>query len=103
MQWIIFGSLYQAKEGLYFYAHSFTEELSIYVARQSGVAFPLYKQHFGGEKDRGCLRCSLERGSTRLNPTSRGRIRLTSEAESYSWLHSPFHRLDMQKGPFKDP
>ena len=43
MEWIIFGGLYQAKEGLYFYTQFFIE-LSIYVARQSSVAFPLYKQ-----------------------------------------------------------
>ena len=54
---------------------------------------------------------------SRLNPTSRGRIRLTSKAESYIlWSHSPylrgwiphlvvafaFHHPDMPKGPFKD-
>ena len=40
MELIIFASLYQDKEGLYFYAHFFIEELSIYVARQRGIAFP---------------------------------------------------------------
>ena len=39
MELIIFGSLYSAKEGLYFYAHFFIEELSIYAARQSVIAF----------------------------------------------------------------
>ena len=34
MELIIFGSLYQAKEGLYFFAHFFfREEISIYVAQ----------------------------------------------------------------------
>ena len=37
MELIIFASLYQAKEGLIFYVHFFIEELSIYVARQSGI------------------------------------------------------------------
>ena len=44
MELIIFVSLYQVKEGLIFYIHSFIEELSIYVMRQSGIPFLLYKK-----------------------------------------------------------
>ena len=95
MEWIVFGSRYQAKEGLYFYAHFFIEELSIYVARQSGVAFPLYKQ-----TPRATIRVrftklsearSPSEVSTRLNPTSRGRIRLSINDKAPA---SPIRSLD---------
>ena len=86
MELIIFASLYQAKEVLYFYTHFFIEELSIYVPGRSRVAFPLYKQDFGGEKFRGLTTLS-ERGSERLDPTSSGCIRLS-------------HHIDMHKRSF---
>ena len=38
MEWIIIGSLYQAKEGLYFYVH-FLIELCVYETQQNDVAF----------------------------------------------------------------
>ena len=90
MERIIFGSLYQAKEGLYFNVHFFfKEELSIYVARQSGVAFPLYKQ---------APRPTIRVLTTLSGAALRARLH---KAESYiSWLHSPFHHIDEQKRSF---
>ena len=92
MELIIFASLYQAKEVLYFYTHFFffIEELSIYVPGRSGVAFPSYKQDFGGENF-GVLTtlsgAALRVGSERLNPTSSCCIRLS-------------HHIDMHKRSF---
>ena len=41
MELIIFASLYQVKEVLYFNTHFFfIEELSIYAGQQSGITFP---------------------------------------------------------------
>ena len=76
MELIVFASLYQAKER-HFLRPFFVEELSIYVARQSGIRSLLYiKKGFGGEKFVG-LRTLSE--APRLH-----------EAESYiKWLHSP--------------
>ena len=56
------------------------EELSIYVPGRSGVAFPSYKQDFGGEKFRGPWML--------LGAALKARFR---KAESYiKWLHSPY-------------
>ena len=80
MELILFASLYQAKEVLYFYTHFFIEELSTYVPGRNSVAFLSYKQDFGGEKFGGLTTLSgatLRVGSERLNPTSSGCIRFS--------------------------
>ena len=89
MECIIFGSLYQVEEEFYFYAHLFffIEELSIYVARKSGVAFPLYKQGISALQKRSSFYETLR------SPLSEQGI---LKAQSYiSWLHSLFYHIDM--------
>ena len=93
MELIIFACLYQAKEVLYFYTHFLIEEPSIYVPGRSDVAFPLYKQDFGGRKLGGPWTLSgdaLRAGSERLNPTSGSCIRLS-------------YHVDMHKRSFLGP
>ena len=78
MELIIFASLYQVKEGLIFYVYFFIEELSIYMARQSGIRSPYLKKASAARNSEVRGRSQEPLCSTRLNPTSCGCIRLTS-------------------------
>ena len=80
MELIIFACLYQAKEGLIFYVHFFTEELSIYVARQNGIGSLNINKASAAKNS--------EVPMTLSGAVLRARL---CKAESYIlWLHSPY-------------
>ena len=88
MELIIFASLYQAKEVLYFSTHFFIEESSIYVP-STVTLHSLYIKKASAVKNLEVSQRSQEplseRGSERLNHTSSGCIRLSHYIVMHKW------------------